>query len=77
MGSSGSPTGPAPRSVPPGHSLRRSWATHAYEAGLDLLSISRQLRHRRTSMTKGYVDSLTPWRDNAGESLREEADDGR
>lgn len=30
---------------PTGHSLRRSWATHAYEDGLDLLSISRQLRH--------------------------------
>ncbi len=62
---------------PTGHSLRRSWATHAYEAGLDLLSISRQLRHRRTSMTRGYVDSLTPWRDNAGEALHEGGDDGR
>jgi len=62
---------------PTGHSLRRSWATHAYEAGLDLLSISRQLRHRRTSMTKGYVDSLTPWRDNAGDALHNGGDDGR
>lgn len=62
---------------PTGHSLRRSWATHAYEAGLDLLSISRQLRHRRTSMTKGYVGSLTPWRDNAGDVLHEDGNDGR
>ena len=57
---------------PTGHSLRRSWATHAYEAGLDLVSVSRQLRHRRPSMTKGYVDSLTPWRDNAGDALHEQ-----
>lgn len=56
---------------PTGHSLRRSWATHAYEAGLDLLSISRQLRHRRTSMTKGYVDSLTPWRNHPADALRD------
>ncbi len=62
---------------PSGHSLRRSWATHAYEAGLDLLSISRQLRHRRPAMTKGYVDSLTSWRDNAGTHLSQEPDDGR
>lgn len=63
-------------SRPTGHSLRRSWATHAYEAGLDLLSISRQLRHRRATGTKGYVDSLTPWRDNAGEAVNREPDDG-
>ena len=63
-------------SRPTGHSLRRSWATHAYEDGLDLLSISRQLRHRRVTGTKGYVDSLTPWRDNAGEMVNQEPDDG-
>lgn len=62
---------------PTGHSLRRSWATHAYETGLDLLSISRQLRHRRTSMTKGYVDSLTPWRDHAGDALHDDGADDR
>lgn len=61
---------------PTGHSLRRSWATHAYEAGLDLLSISRQLRHRRPSMTKGYVDSLTPWRDHPADAIREDDADG-
>lgn len=54
---------------PTGHSLRRSWATHTYEAGLDLLSISRQLRHRRVSGTRTYVESLTPWRDNPGDVL--------
>ena len=51
---------------PTGHSLRRSWATHAYEAGRDLLSISRQLRHRNPAMTKGYVDTLSPWPGNPG-----------
>lgn len=51
---------------PTGHSLRRSWATHAYEAGLDLLSISRHLRHRRVTGTRTYVQSLTPWPDNPG-----------
>ena len=51
---------------PTGHSLRRSWATHAYEAGEDLLSISRQLRHRNPAMTKGYVDALSPWPGNPG-----------
>lgn len=54
---------------PTGHSLRRSWATHAYEAGLDLLSISRQLRHRRVSGTRTYIQSLTPWPDNPGTAL--------
>jgi integrase len=38
---------------PTGHSLRRSWATHAYEAGLDLLSISRQLRPLRPVPRRG------------------------
>ena len=55
---------------PTGHSLRRSWATHAYEAGEDLLSISRQLRHRNPAMTKGYVDALSPWHGNPGTSGR-------
>ncbi len=60
---------------PTGHSLRRSWATHAYEAGTDLLTISRQLRHRRASMTKGYVDSLTPWRDHPADRMTTVADE--
>lgn len=54
---------------PTGDSLRRSWATHAYEAGLDLLSISRQLRHRRVSGTRTYIQSLTPWPDNPGTAI--------
>jgi integrase len=61
---------------PTGHSLRRSWATHAYETGLDLLSISRQLRHRRVTGTRTYVESLTPWPDNPSALLADEGDDG-
>lgn len=60
---------------PTGHSLRRSWATHAYEAGLDLLSISRQLRHRRVTGTRTYVESLTPWPDNPS-ALLADGDEG-
>ncbi len=56
---------------PTGHSLRRSWATHAYEAGLDLLSISRQLRHRNPAMTSSYVDALSPWPGNPGNPVRD------
>lgn len=60
---------------PTGHSLRRSWATHAYEAGLDLLSISRQLRHRRVTGTRTYVESLTPWPDNPATAINDEEGD--
>jgi integrase len=56
---------------PTGHSLQRSWSTHAYEAGVDLLSISRHLRHQQIEMTKPYLQSLTPWCDNAGDVLNE------
>jgi site-specific recombinase XerC len=35
---------------PTGETLRRSWATHAYEAGLDLLSINRRLRRTVASI---------------------------
>ncbi|MEJ7765038.1 MAG: tyrosine-type recombinase/integrase [Acidimicrobiales bacterium] len=52
--------------VPPtGHSLRRSWATHAYEAGVDLVTIQRHLRHASPTTTKGYIESLSPWVENA------------
>ena len=33
------------RVAPTGHLLRRSWSTHAYEAGIDLVTIQRHLRH--------------------------------
>lgn len=53
------------RVAPTGHSLRRSWATHAYEAGVDLVTIQRHLRHASPTTTKGYIESLSPWVDNA------------
>jgi integrase len=62
---------------PTGHSLRRSWATHAYEAGLDLLSISRQLRHRRVTGTRTYVESLTPWPDNPATAINGDEESGQ
>jgi len=53
------------RVTPTGNSLRRSWATHAYEAGVDLVTIQRHLRHAAPTTTKGYIESLSPWVDNA------------
>lgn len=58
-----------------GQSLRRSWATHSYEAGLDLLSISRHLRHRSTTTTQTLVDGLTPWPGHAAGPLTTSEDD--
>lgn len=47
-----------------GQSLRRSWATHAYDSGVDPVTISRHLRHRDLTTTLGYIAKLSPWRDN-------------
>lgn len=58
---------------PTGHSLRRSWATHAYEAGVDAVTVSRHLRHRDLTTTLGYVARLSPWRDNAAQLLMDRA----
>lgn len=55
--------------VPNGNSLRRSWATHAYESGLDLFTISRHLRHADPDMTKTYVQTLSSWVNNPAEHL--------
>jgi len=55
--------------TPNGHSLRRSWATHAYESGLDLFTISRHLRHSDPDLTKSYVQSLSSWVNNPAEHL--------
>ncbi len=54
---------------PSGHSLRRSWATHAYENGSDVLEISRHLRHLDPEMTLRYIEGLSPWPDNAAAQL--------
>ncbi len=61
------------RVTPTGHSLRRSWATHAYEAGVDLVTIQRHLRHASPTTTKGYIESLSPWVDNAAVRLAQPA----
>lgn len=55
--------------APTGHSLRRSWSTHAYEAGVDLVTIQRHLRHSSPTTTKGYIASLSPWLDNPAATL--------
>lgn len=55
--------------VPTGHSLRRSWATHAYDSGVDLVTIQRHLRHSQQTITKGYIASLTPWTTNAAVAM--------
>ena len=55
--------------APTGHSLRRSWSTHAYEAGVDLVTIQRHLRHSSPTTTKGYIASLSPWLDNPAAAL--------
>lgn len=55
--------------TPTGHSLRRSWATHAFEDGVDMVSIQRHLRHAELTDTRGYVESLTPWVNNAAVGL--------
>lgn len=52
------------RVVPGGDSLRRSWAAHAYEAGVDLVTIQRHLRHDHTRITKAYLGALSAWADN-------------
>jgi integrase len=52
------------RVTPTGESLRRSWATHAYEAGVDLVTVQRHLRHERASVTKAYLLSLSAWANN-------------
>lgn len=57
------------RVAPTGHSLRRSWSTHAYEAGVDLVTIQRHLRHSSPITTKGYIASLSPWLDNPAATL--------
>lgn len=57
------------RVAPTGHSLRRSWSTHAYEAGVDLVTIQRHLRHSSPTTTKGYIASLSPWLDNPAATL--------
>lgn len=50
--------------TPTGDSLRRSWAAHAYEAGVDLVTIGRHLRHQRASVTTAYLRSLSAWANN-------------
>lgn len=50
-------------------SLRRSWATHAFEGGVDLLTVSRHLRHAETQITKSYIDKLTAWSRNPAADL--------
>ena len=62
---------------PTGHSLRRSWSTHAYEDGLDLLKISRHLRHQRVTMTERYVGGLSPWPNNPAVQMKGPHDDDR
>jgi len=57
------------RAAPNGHSLRRSWSTHAYEAGVDLVTIQRHLRHSSPTTTKGYIATLSLWRDNPAATL--------
>ena len=57
---------------PTGHSMRRSWATHAFESGVDVLTIQRHLRHSDTSDTRGYIASLTPWVENAAQELADQ-----
>lgn len=57
------------RTRPTGHTLRRSWATHAYEAGVDPLTIARHLRHRDVKHSLGYIEKLSPWRNNAATAL--------
>ena len=37
------------------HALRYSRATHAYAATKDLIAVSRQLRHKSTAVTEGYI----------------------
>lgn len=59
------------RVAPTGHSLRRSWSTHAYEAGVDLVTIQRHLRHSSPTITKGYIASLSPWLDNPAATIAE------
>lgn len=54
---------------PTGHSLRRSWATHAYERGVDPVTLSRHLRHRDLTTTLSYVAKLSAWVDNAARAL--------
>ena len=58
--------------VPTVQSMRRSWATHAYESGLDVLTISRHLRHDHTRVTKGYIERLSGWVNNPAEHLAKE-----
>ena len=57
------------RVAPTGQSLRRSWSTHAYEAGLDLVTIQRHLRHSSPTITKGYIASLSVLLDNPAATL--------
>jgi integrase len=52
-----------------GNSLRRSWATHAYESGLGLFTISRHLRHADPDVTKAYIEDLSSWVNNPAEHL--------
>jgi integrase len=54
---------------PTGHSLRRSWATHAYERGVDPVTLSRHLRHRDLTTTLGYIAKLSAWVDNPAQQL--------
>jgi integrase len=54
---------------PTGHTLRRSWATHAYERGVDPVTLSRHLRHRDLTTTFGYITKLSVWVDNAAQQL--------
>lgn len=61
---------------PTGESLRRSWATHAYEAGLDLLSISRHLRQRHYDTGRGLGASLSPWPGNPASRLNADGGTG-
>lgn len=57
--------------VPGGHSLRRSWATHAAGRGVDMVTIQRHLRHTNITDTAAYIDALNPWHNNPATDLGE------
>ena len=58
-------------------SLRKAWATHAYENGLDVLTITRHLRHGENSSTMESIRKLSPWIDSPVQLLADTFDPSR
>jgi integrase len=58
--------GKAIAAVYSGHSTRRGYASSAAAAGIDVLTMAKQTRHKSLSVLQEYVDAVDRWDEGSG-----------